>query len=160
VKSFFIGLLIGLLCAVAAYFLGQSKGKAGLAAAQARATQAEQRASSLEATNQLLQARALVQRAATDLEQRNFGTAGTDVQTAAKMLESVPAGADAERVAAIRAQLQEVNIDVSADVGRQRERLLDLAKQMDTLLPAPTPETETPETAPSTEDAAPEGSGA
>jgi hypothetical protein len=140
-KSFLIGLVIGLICAVAAYFVGQGKGKAGLAAAQTRAQQAEAKASSLEATNRLLQARALVTTAAADLEARNFGSAQTDIQSAAKLLETPPPGVDADRIAAIRTQLEGTTINVSDDVGRQRERLMDLAKQMDTLLPPPMPPT-------------------
>lgn len=134
-KSFLIGLVIGLIIALVAYFSGQSKGRAGLEAAQTRAQQAETKAATLEATNRLLQARGLIMRSAMDLEARNFGTAQADVQSAAKLLESAPAGADAGRVSAIRSQLESTTVSVSDNVGRQRERLMDLARQMDTLLP-------------------------
>lgn len=143
-KAFFIGLVIGLIVAVVAYFVGNSKGRAGLAAAQTRAEQAEGKVTALEGTNRLLQARGLVTRAAMDLEARNYGTATADIQSATKLLQTAPAGADTERVTALRTQLEGVTINVTDDVGRQRERLMDLARQMDTLLPPPSDTTPAP----------------
>lgn len=139
-KSFLIGLVIGLVCAIIAYAVGLGKGKAGTRAAEARAQQAEQKVAPLEATVQLLQARGLISRAAQELEARNFGSAEASVQSAAKILATPPPGADAERIAAIRSQLEGTTLSVSDNVGTQRERLMDLARQMDTVLPPlPTP---------------------
>jgi hypothetical protein len=139
VKSFFIGLIIGLIAAAAAYFAGQNKANTQVRALQSQLTEAQSRLAPLEATNTILRARGLVQSAVAALEQRNFGSADTDIKTASGLLESVPpgGGADADRLAALGKQLEDVKVRVSDDVGAQRSRLTDLAAQMDSLLPAP-----------------------
>jgi hypothetical protein len=139
VKSFFIGLIIGLIAAAAAYFAGQNKANTQVRALQSQLTEAQSRLAPLEAMNTILRARGLVQSAVAALEQRNFGSADTDIKTASGLLESVPPGgaADADRLAALGKQLEDVKVSVSDDVGVQRSRLTALAAPIDSLLPAP-----------------------
>jgi hypothetical protein len=139
VKSFFIGLLIGLIAAAVAYFAGQNKANTQISALRGQLVQAQSRLAPLEATNTILRARGLVQSAVAALEQRNFGSADSDIKAASGLLESVPPGgaADAERLSALGKQLEDVKVSVSDDVGAQRSRLTDLAAQMESLLPAP-----------------------
>ena len=71
-KSFVIGLVIGLICALVAYFVGQSKGKAGLAAADSSVRIAGEwlRAEQIDYDLALGEPKTLVAAARADLEAR------------------------------------------------------------------------------------------
>ena len=86
--------------------------------------------------NRLLMARTDLYRAAADLDQRNFGTANTRLQEAAAALARVdPASGniDAKSLEALRSSIAQTNINVATDLQQQRNRVLDLAAQLDAL---------------------------
>ena len=87
--------------------------------------------------NRLLMARTDLYRAAADLDQRNFGTANTRLQEAAAALAKVDPSSgnlDAETLGALRASIAQTNINVATDLQQQRNRVLDLAAQLDALV--------------------------
>lgn len=87
--------------------------------------------------NRLLMARTDLYRAAADLDQRNFGTANTRLQEAAATLAKIDPSRrdiDAKQLGALRASIAETNINVATDLQQQRNRVLDLAAQLDALV--------------------------
>lgn len=87
--------------------------------------------------NRLLMARTDLYRAAADLDQRNFGTANTRLQEAAAALAKVDPSSsdiDANQLDALRASIAQTNINVATDLQQQRNRVLDLAAQLDALV--------------------------
>lgn len=87
--------------------------------------------------NRLLMARTDLYRAAADLDQRNFGTANTRLQEAAAALAKVDPSSsdiDAKQLDALRASIAQTNINVATDLQQQRNRVLDLAAQLDALV--------------------------
>ena len=87
--------------------------------------------------NRLLMARTDLYRAAADLDQRNFGTANTRLQEAAAALAKVDPSSgdiDAKQLGDLRASIAKTNINVATDLQQQRNRVLELAAQLDALV--------------------------
>lgn len=161
VKKWLICLLVALMSAGAFWGWGYSQGRAALnvqridyerrlsdAGAQQEKTRAEL-GRTLNRSRQL-EARALLLGAAIELERRNFGTANTRLREAAIVLQPAPGdvtstGENAS-VSALQKEISATNLAVATDVGQQRERVLELAAQLEQLTPAASPSLATPTT--------------
>lgn len=107
-------------------------------AARSEAAQLRAQLARVEAVNQLLMARGLLYQAAVELDRRNFGLANDAVQSARAALQLVDAGAaglDAARLQELQQRLANTNVVVATDLESQRDLLLDLAREMDRLVP-------------------------
>ncbi len=96
----------------------------------------------LAATNRmkLLEARGWLFQAAVDLDRRNFGTANEHVKTAATTLGSIreqTEGLDLTEIRSLETAVEGTNLSLAVNLQMQRQRLLDLAAQMDALMPPP-----------------------
>lgn len=86
----------------------------------------------------LMQARAALYRTAVDLDRRNFGTANRHLREAAEVLGKVndsSGSLDVEQISQLHSSTAEMDINVAADLEEQRTRVLDLAMQLNVLMP-------------------------
>ncbi|MBW3549826.1 MAG: hypothetical protein KY442_03085 [Proteobacteria bacterium] len=146
-RNILIGVLVVALLLLGVYLWGhfqtrsqlsaqQSEHEQRMSAVEGRLQQAQQDLSAANSRNQLLLARTALYRTATDLDQRNFGTASTHLQEAAAALGRVDASTgniNAQQLAALRGSIADMNINVATDLQQQRERVLRLATQLDAL---------------------------
>ncbi|BDI34097.1 hypothetical protein CCAX7_61480 [Capsulimonas corticalis] len=82
-------------------------------------------------------ARGSVYRAATDLDSRNFGTANSDMQKAAKSLSSVhaaSAGLDSTALAGLKQETAQAKIVVATNFSDQHALIIQLALKLDRML--------------------------
>lgn len=148
-KILMIVIVTAIVVAAALYFFGLHQGRGELATQKA---QYEQRIGSVEqaaqrdkaalaaADNriQFLLARGGVYRTAVDLDERNFGTANTHLQQAAAHLGKVAGndgGLDAQKIAALRSELSNTNINVATDLEAQRGKVLRFGQRLDAMSP-------------------------
>jgi hypothetical protein len=139
---------VGVVLALIAFLVGLLSGRAALTE-QAEAHEAElvERRQELSravdelatqrARGHLLQARAAIYRAASDLDRRNFGLANQSIEEAAQALaatEAAPLGIEAGDLAEVHAQVEGLRLEVAADLEEQRTRLLDAAARLDRLI--------------------------
>lgn len=160
-KKWLIGLLVALLSAAALWGWGYSQGRAALSVqridyerrlSDADAQQEKTRTELGRTLNRSrqLEARALLLGAAIELERRNFGTANTRLREAAITLQPAPgdvtSSGENTSMAALQKEISATNLAVATDVGQQRERVLELAAQLEQLTPAASPSLAAPTT--------------
>ena len=147
-KAILVAAAVVVVLLLVVYLWGQSQTRERLSAQEAdyqqRIVTVEKR---LETTqeelvaatnrNQLLMARTDLYRAAADLDQRNFGTANTRLQEAAAALAQVDPSSgdiDPKQLGELRTSIAKTNINVATDLQQQRNRVLELAAQLDALV--------------------------
>jgi hypothetical protein len=150
-KKWLIGALLGLVSAAVCWGWGFSQGRAALSAQRtgyerrltdAGAQREKAEAELARAMNRScgLEARALLLRAAIDLERRNFGTANTRLREAATALQppatAVASSGQNAGMVALQNEISATNLAVAADVEEQRERVLEFATRLERLTPA------------------------
>lgn len=143
-KGIFIGAGVGLIIAVLAYLVGGQVGRSaardGLAAAESQTQAARLEAAKAREVNELLRARGFLADAALSLERRNYGSASESLRRSNQMIQRVDAGAvdvDPARLGQIDEAIAALDLTVQADVGEQRNRVLDLATELGDLIPEP-----------------------
>lgn len=161
VKKWLIGVIVALLSAAALWGWGYSQGRAALSVqridyerrlSDADAQQEKTRAELGRTLNRSrqLEARALLLGAAIELERRNFGTANTRLREAAITLQPAFGGVSSTgedtNLSALQKEISATNLAVATDVGRQRERVLRFAAQLEQLTPAASPSLAPPTT--------------
>lgn len=144
-----IGAVVAVVVAVGLYFWGLHQGRGELEAQkagyeqrisgmQADVTKAQAALAAADNRVQFLLARGGVYRTAVDLDERNFGTANTHLQQAAAHLGNVSGsagGLDAQKIAALRAELSKTNINVATDLEAQRGKVLRFGQRLDAMNP-------------------------
>jgi len=109
---------------------------AEMATLTARHAECETALAAADARIALLRTRLGVQRALTDLDQRNFGLANERLKAAATVLQAAdPAllGIDPAVLGGVREQLAATNLVVASDLEAQRLGLLELAARLEAL---------------------------
>ncbi len=146
-----IAIVAALLIGAALFALGRYLGSRELTAARAEmAAERELLAEQIVALDaqmqqaahrmKLLEARIWLFRAAAELDRRNFGTANEHVRQAASALASVTepgAGIDVDAVRRMEASVASTDLSVARDLQQQRAQLLELAAQMEAIIPPP-----------------------
>ncbi|MBS3896295.1 hypothetical protein [Silanimonas sp.] len=108
------------------------------ASLNARLAELETALATADARIALLRTRLGVQRALTDLDQRNFGTANERLKAAATVLQAAdPAllGIEPPVLAGVREQMMATHLVVASDLEAQRLGLLELAARLEALDP-------------------------
>lgn len=136
--GFGLAVLVALVC----YFVGAAQGRGTMNAQKsAYVTQLQSARAQLAAAGSrahLMAARGSVYRAAADLDNRNFGTADSDLQMAAKSLgsvDAVSASVDPTALAALKEELAQTKIVVATDFADQHALLIELAVKLDQMIP-------------------------
>lgn len=86
----------------------------------------------------MMQARVALYRTAVDLDHRNFGTANGHLREAAEVLGKVDDRSgllDREQIARLQSSVAATDINVATNLEEQRMRVLDLATQLNALMP-------------------------
>jgi hypothetical protein len=139
--------VVALLIILGVYLWGNAQTRSQLSAQQ---SEYEQRISlmqnQLQATqgelasarnrNQLLMARTDLYRAAAALDLRNFGIANTHLRQAEQALGRVDASGanlDTSKLNQLRSSIDSLNINVATNLQDQRNQVLDLATQLDSM---------------------------
>ncbi len=149
-KSVAIVVLVALLAGAGLYFLGRWQANRAAVGervtlqrqvqqTQAQLGQSQAQLAAAESRSRLLQARGTLYQAAVDLERRNFGTANTHLQSAARILATADATAarvDVQALDSVQRSLAATNLNVATDLQAQRARVLELAARLETLLPS------------------------
>lgn len=104
------------------------------ATAEEASASANARVDALEQTVRLLEARRLIARALTDLDERNFGSARTRTEAAAVLLHS--AGGEMDTLAG---RLEGMELLATEQLEEERQTLLSIAHTFDQALPDDTP---------------------
>lgn len=114
------------------------KAQGATRAAEQRLEQAKAETLAKDAVVRRLEARRLLDQAATALEERNFGIAEAALSTAAELLERSAQGAPPELVA-LQQELAKFRPVVTEDVGAQRARVIAWIKRFDRIAPTTAP---------------------
>ncbi len=88
-----------------------------------------------QSKNQIQLARAAFLQAAAELEQRNFGSANSQIQDANKALTDVQESANAEQFNVLKDEASTIEINFAVNPEEQRKRILALANKLTQLLP-------------------------
>lgn len=138
--AIFVG--IGVIAALALYFLGRSAGSSRVAdieqqhnATLAELSETEQRATRAENRSRMFQSLARLYRTALDLEERNFGTANRRLQEAASALQGVQSAENQQQIVQLRQDIAGTDLNVAVDLEDQRERILTFAERLHELIP-------------------------
>lgn len=141
-KKMAIFVAIGVIAALALYFLGRSSGSSRVAdveqqrnATLAELSEVEQRAARAENRSHMFQSLARLYRTALDLEERNFGTANRRLQEAASALQSVQSAEEQQQIEQLRREIAGTDLNVAVDLEDQRERILGFANDLSDLIP-------------------------
>ncbi|MDQ3289137.1 MAG: hypothetical protein M3Q42_12960 [Pseudomonadota bacterium] len=147
-RNLIIGaVVVALLIILGVYLWGNAQTRSQL---EAQRTDYEQRISQMESQlqgtqgelasarnrNQLLMARTDLYRAAAALDLRNFGIANTHLRQAEQALGRIDASSanlDAGKLKQLRSSIDSLNINVATNLQDQRNQVLDLAAQLDTI---------------------------
>lgn len=112
--------------------------EARVAAAETQLQQAQGQVAAAQARNRLLAANVAVFRAAAALDNRNFGVANDLMNAVRSNLQQVEAaaapGLDPAALAAVRERANAVQVSVATDFEAQRDELLGLAADINTLV--------------------------
>lgn len=144
-KLYLIGAVVALLLGAILYFVGLQAGKAQLATQkatfdvernglQSKITTANGERDAARERAALMEARGALYRAAIDLDARNFGTANTHLKEAATALGAV----QKPGIEPLRSQISATDLNVAVNLADQRAKVLDLAGQLNRVMPAAT----------------------
>lgn len=144
--------VILVIAGIAAYFVGgaveRGTSSQAVVAAQQRTANVQSKLNSAQAqiaavqsVNHLLSANVWTYRAAVALDNRNFGVANDAVSKAAANLGAVDAtaaGVNAEAMTSLKKEAAGIKISVAINLETQRDQLLHLATDIDTIVTAAT----------------------
>jgi hypothetical protein len=137
-----MGFGLAVLVAIVCYFAGATQGRGAMnaqkSAYEAQLQSARTQLVAADSRAHLMAARGSVYRAAADLDSRNFGTADSDLQNAAKSLASVDAvsaGVDPTALAGLQQEVAQVKIVVATNFADQHALIIELALKIDRMLP-------------------------
>lgn len=146
VKQFFNILLLMAIAGGALYGFGWWQGNVklsdqkaehdrALTGSQEEALQAQTALRTEQSKSRLLLARAALLQAAFELDDRNFGTANTQVQDAVKAIAEVTESTQPDKLKAMQQELGTIEINFAINPEAQKKRLVALANQITPLLP-------------------------
>jgi len=129
--------LVGIVVAVVLYVVGFVNGRSQASELRTQLEAAQENLAKVTEQRDVALARTLLYRAATDLEERNFGKAQDRLSEAVTTLKALaPGGGEGgDAIRGLQKQLEETRIDVSANVESQRAAVLALARRLDSLQP-------------------------
>ncbi len=123
---------VGVMLLVGAilFFVGLLQGKKPLPELEQRTQAAEAVLAQAQDEARLWQALALIYRASSDLDARNFGTANEHLHAAARALDGLHA-TDGPGVDELRRLMAETDLTVAENLEAQRARVLSYARELD-----------------------------